>query len=200
MKSAYNNFKILYFVVSLAVAEIVRIQSAANIDLYVTLYTYSTADSDELVFETFSLAHMNPPSRYCGKPNIRNIDGNIHEFYFCGFKMCYSEHANKLIACERNEFKTKWVLDQVDADNSFLIRMDTLCITLKTDKSLDMQPCLNGVDINQIFHIFSAAEAQKFYFGDDVSLEKRQSKFMSVVHGDEENFRDESIANGTELD
>lgn len=194
--SASTKKILLISFIALIKTEMFRIQFTVDFDLYLTLYNYKEAYLKSPKFIATSLNHIYTLNNHCGKCSMRRIDDDVYEFYFCGYKMCYNEEDRILLACEGDEYNTKWELEKVDP-NAYCLRNNNYCITLKYGRVV-MEECMEGVAINQILKILQDNQIEKFQFSDDDSVENRKHKVAMRFHDNENRFRMESIVFGGE--
>lgn len=176
----------------------VRVQFAANLDLYLVLYNRSSHSHLLPMFTTSTLMQIRSAHNICAKAALRQIDYQTFEFYFCGYKMCLNRKTNELQVCIDEEANTKWELQKLDLSRTYAIRNNNFCITLKSKKVV-MEPCHEGVHMDQILHVIPDKEKSKFFVSDDDGIAKRKRMFEAKVYDNEEAFKAESVEYGAEF-
>lgn len=197
----------------------VRVQFASNLDLYLSLYNYTTTTKTEPSFVATSKHRLKTLNNFCGKAALRQIDTNIFEFYFCGYKMClangpddyvYNSSLYKsneddkngegpiLTICMNDEHNTKWELEKVDKGRTYLIRNNNYCITLREGRVV-LEECHDGVYLEQIVHVIPEYGKPRFLVTDDVETSKRKKTFENHLDDNQEMYRMASMAYGREF-
>lgn len=189
---------ILFSICNILGSSIVKIQFAQNLDLYLVTYNRTTESHTLPMFTVSSLVQIRNIHHLCAKAALRQIDYNTFEIYFCGYKMCLNRQTNELALCINEEHNTKWEIQKLDIGRTYALRNNDFCITLKNKKVI-MEPCHEGVSLEQIVHIIPDKEKSKFFVSDDDTTAKRKRMFEEKLYDNEDAFRKESILYGEEF-
>lgn len=183
---------IIFFITTILSASMVQIQFDANLDKYLTLYEQVLGCRQLPIFTASTLIQIKEHTNRCSRAALRQIDNQIFEFYFCGFKMCLDRCSDELKVCIDEEHNTKWEMQKLDLGRKFALRNNNFCVTLRNNIVV-MEPCREGVAHEQILNVIPIRERSKFFVSDDFSLATRKKLFKSNLKDNENIFRMESI-------
>ncbi|KAK1347940.1 hypothetical protein LUQ84_002636 [Hamiltosporidium tvaerminnensis] len=90
-------------------------------------------------------------TNYCNVAEMRHIDENVYDIFFCGFKLCYDEENNILQGCIGDEYLTKWRLDELnEKEKVYRLRNNGHCINLLGNSILHMSSCDKNYKPNEL--------------------------------------------------
>lgn len=181
-------FFIFIFLLGLVHSDLIRLKFVANNHLYLAL---DKILSSELRFVPASRHWIQELPNYCGVASRRNIDNNFHEFFFCGFKMCYDEDQGIVSGCKGNELNTKWELVLVD-DHTYMIKNSGSCITLKGESRVEMKECSDS-NTRQMFIVEPYDRKSPIRIETDMPLAVRELDLRNKMKANEDFFRRESL-------